>query len=49
MLIFKNKWFANQGGIFKPFLEHRDRATGLANATMATYDAALELYGVKLK
>ena len=31
MLIFKNKWFANQGGIFKPFLEHRDRATGLAN------------------
>lgn len=31
MLIFKNKWFANQGGIIKPFLEHRDRATGLAN------------------
>ena len=31
MLIFKNKWFNNQGGIFKPFLEQRDRATGLAN------------------
>lgn len=31
MLTFKNKWFANQGGIIKPFLEHRDRATGLAN------------------
>ena len=25
MLIFKNKWFNNQGGIIKPFLEHRDR------------------------
>jgi hypothetical protein len=31
MLTFKNKWFANQGRIIKPFLEHRDRATGLAN------------------
>ena len=31
MLTFKNKWFSNQGGIIKPFLEHRDRATGLAN------------------
>ena len=29
--IWKEKWFANKGGLIEPFLNARDKATGLAN------------------